>query len=189
MPIYLTESNLGKILKDIVPDLEFVHDKAVPDAKNKRRRPDYRCDSEKLIIEFDGDTHYCKAQRIITDAEKDEDYSALGYRIFRIPYFVQMTEQVIKNIFGKDMVFEQVYPNGFIDPKAILPADFCELGISQFLKDLKTFDYYKDEIIESLKNKVKEKGNINHVLPPSLHYLVGACNKSKYSDAASCAGV
>lgn len=189
MQIYLTESSLGKILKDIVPDLEFVHDKAVPHAKNKRRRPDYRCDSKKLIIEFDGDTHYCKAQRIIADAEKDEDYSALGYRIFRIPYFVQMTEQVIKHIFDKDIVFKQVYSNGFIDPKAILPADFCELGINQFLKDLETFDYHKDEIIESLKNKITEEGNINHVLPPSLHYLVEACNKSKPSDAASYADV
>lgn len=149
MPIYLTEANLGEILKEIVPDLEFVHDKAVPDAKNKRRRPDYRCDSEKLIIEFDGDTHYCKAQRIITDSEKDHDYSELGYRVFRIPYFVQMTENVIDQIFGRSITFEQIYPNGFIDPKAVLPADFCELGIIQFLKDLERFDYHKSEIINS----------------------------------------
>ncbi len=189
MPIYSTESNLGEILKDVVPDLEFIHDKAVPEAKNKRRRPDYRCESEKLIIEFDGYAHYCKALRILIDAEKDEDYSALGYRIVRIPYFLQITNQVIKHIFGKAIAFNQVYPNGFIDPKAILPADFCELGISQFIKDLETFKYHRDEVIDSLKLKVQEKGNINHVLPPSLHHLVNACNKSKHTDAASCAGV
>lgn len=172
MPIYLTESNLGEILKDVVPELEFIHDKAVPEAKNKRRRPDYRCESEKLIIEFDGDTHYCKANRILTDAEKDEDYSALGYRIVRIPYFIQITDQVLKYIFGRSIEFKQVYPNGFIDPNAILPADFCELGISQFIKDLETFNYHKDEVIESLKSKVQEKGNISYVLPPSLNHLV-----------------
>jgi len=184
MPIYLTEGNLGKILKEIVPDLDFVHDKGVPEAENKRRRPDYRCASEKLIIEFDGYAHYCQAQRIIADSEKDEDYRALGYRIFRIPYFVQMSEQLINQIFGRSIKFEQVYSHGFIDPKAILPANFCELGILQFIQDLDNFSYHKAEIIESLNNKIQEKGNINHVLPPSLHYLVQASNRSKHSDAA-----
>ncbi|ELE9267230.1 DUF559 domain-containing protein [Enterobacter kobei] len=172
MKSYLTEQNLGDLLRDIVPELNFIHDTAVPGASNKRRRPDYRCESEKLIIEFDGDAHYCKAQRIITDREKDFDYNNLGYTVFRIPYFIQITDNIISSIFKKDIPFTQQYPHGFIDPKAVLPADFCELGIRRFLNDLEVFSEYKNEIIESLKTKIEEKQDVDLVIPHSLHYLV-----------------
>ncbi|WEF10960.1 endonuclease domain-containing protein [Pectobacterium actinidiae] len=171
MQCYLTEKNLGTLLKEIAPELTFIHDSTVPGANNKRRRPDYRCDSEMLIIEFDGDAHYCKAQRIVTDKEKDLDYINLGYTVFRIPYFIQITEGIIKKIFRKDISFTQRYPHGFIDSKVVLPADFCELGIQRFLRDLDIFSEYKEGIIDSLTSKVKEKKDINLVLPPTLHSL------------------
>jgi len=153
MPDYLTEKNLGLILDELFPINDFIHDKSVPDSKNKRRRPDYRSDERKLIIEFDGDSHYCAAQRIKSDMEKDQDYESLGYRIFRIPYFIQITSPVLKGVFDEDINFTQRYPNGFIDKKATLPSDFCELGVVQFLKDLQKFKYHAQEILETLKNK------------------------------------
>lgn len=172
MPDYLTEKNLGLILNELFPGNDFIRDKAVPNSKNKRRRPDYRSEERKLIIEFDGDSHYCKAQRIKADIEKDEDYSSLDYRIFRIPYFIQITTPLLKEIFGENIPFIQRYPNGFIDPKAMLPSDFCELGIELFKKDLVKFEYHTNEILESLKTKVKEKGDIELVVPPSLIELI-----------------
>jgi hypothetical protein len=169
---YLTESNLKIILKKIKPNHDFIHDKGVPKSKNKRMRPDFRCEELKLIIEFDGDSHYCKAERILKDIEKDEDYRSLGYSVFRIPYFIQMNKKLLKMIFDEDIDFEQIYPNGFIDKKAILPADYCELGIKLFKQDLEKFKYCKQEIIESLKVKVEEKKNIKFVMPSSLNLLV-----------------
>jgi len=168
MPEYLTEKNLGLILNELFPNNDFIHDKSVPDSKNKQLRPDYRSEERKLIIEFDGDSHYCKAQRIKTDIEKDNDYLSLGYKVFRIPYFVQITSQVLKDIFDEKIHFEQRYPNGFIDKKAVLPADYCELGIKLFLNDLNRFHYHSYEIIESLKNKIIEKGDPELVIPQSL---------------------
>ena len=53
MTLYLTENNLKNILKEIKPEFTFLHDKSVPDSKNRRMRPDFRCDELKLIIEFD----------------------------------------------------------------------------------------------------------------------------------------
>ena len=135
-------------------------------------RPDFRCEELKLIIEFDGDSHYCKAERILKDKQKDDDYINLGYKIFRIPYFIQMSTKLLKIIFDEDIKFTQIYPNGFIDKKATLPADFCELGIELFIQDLEKFDYCKDEIIESLKKKIEEKENMNFVVPSSLFYLL-----------------
>ncbi len=168
MPEYLTEKNLGLIINELFPKNDFIHDKSVPNSKNKRLRPDYRSDERKLIIEFDGDSHYCKAQRIKTDVEKDRDYSSLGYRIFRIPYFVQITTQVLEEIFDEKIKFKQRYPNGFIDKKAVLPADFCELGVKLFLNDLNRFHYHSEEIIKSLKSKIEEKKDPELVVPLSF---------------------
>ena len=157
MPEYLTEQNLGLILNELFPNNDFIHDKSVTRSKNKRLRPDCRSKERKLIIEFDGDSHYCKAQRIKTDIEKDTDYLSLGYKVFRIPYFVQITTQVLKDIFDEEIPIEQRYPNWFIDKKAVLPADYCELGIKLFLNDLKKLHYHAVDIIKSLIDKIKEK--------------------------------
>lgn len=172
MPKYLTETNLGIILNELFPNNDFIHDKVVPNSNNKRLRPDFRSDKMKIIIEFDGDSHYCKSQRIKTDMLKDDDYKLLDYKVFRIPYFVQMSSELIKMIFNKDMKYEQKYPNGFIDKKAILPADFCELGIELFKKDLERFSFCTSEIIESLKVKVQEKNDIELVIPSSLKQII-----------------
>jgi hypothetical protein len=172
LPEYLTEANLGIILNELFPDNDFIHDKAVPNSKNKRLRPDFRSDEMKIILEFDGDSHYCKAQRIKTDVFKDDDYKSLGYKVFRIPYFIQMSSELIKMIFDKDINFKQKYPNGFIDKKAILPADFCELGVDLFKKDLENFSYCKDDIIKSLNQKIEEKNDIELVIPTSLKQII-----------------
>ena len=171
LPTYLTEKKLGDIFQVLLPELEFVHNKTVPDS-GIRQRPDYRFEALKLIVEFDGYQHYQDVEVILRDWKKDKTYQAMGYRIFRFPYFVQMTSEILERIFGVSMAYKQVYPHGFIDDKALLPAHFCELGIQRFLSDLNEFEQYKGEIIQSLRQKVSEKQETNLVLPPSLHYLV-----------------
>jgi len=135
-------------------------------------RPDFRCEELKLIIEFDGDSHYCKSDRILKDRAKDNDYRSLRYRVVRIPYFIQMSKPLLKMIFDEDIEFKQIYPNGFIDKKAVLPADYCELGIELFLEDLERFSYCRDDIIESLKTKIEELDSMELVLPKSLYRLI-----------------
>lgn len=168
---YLTEDNLGKIFQIAQPDVPFVRDKTVPESGIKAR-PDYRFDSIKLIVEFDGNRHYQDAGVIVRDREKDKIYTAMGYRIVRIPYFVQMTQELLRECFGKDIAYKQVYPHGFIDRKAVLPANFCELGVQRFVMDLARFDAYRAEITQSLWQKIAETGEADCVLPPSLMGLV-----------------
>jgi len=180
---YLTEKRLGEILDAVLPEHDFIHDKAVPKAKNNRRRPDYRSEKLRLILEFDGDTHYTQSKRILTDKEKDEDYKALGYRIFRIPYFIQITPELLKEFFGSDFTYQQKYPHGFIDPKAVLPADYCELGIEAFKADLQRFEAYKTEILNSLKEKTEELKNPDLVLPRSIQSLIPNHNQSLLDNA------
>ena len=94
LPLYLTEQSLGILFKTLVPHLEFKHNKTVPNSGIKTR-PDYRFEELKLIIEFDGNQHYQDVNVIFRDKEKDKIYTEMGYRIERIPYFIQMTEEFL----------------------------------------------------------------------------------------------
>ena len=110
--------------------------------------------------------------------KEDKIFNALGYRIIRVPYFVQLSSPVIKQLFGIDVDYHQIFPHGFIvNNKNFLPCEFCELGIERFKDDLKKFYYIKNEIVDSLKKKVSELTDTdcdkrNYILPPSLFYLL-----------------
>jgi hypothetical protein len=171
IPEYLTEKSLGEKLTKIFSNQVFIHDEVVPDS-GVRFRPDYRCDELHLIIEFDGDRHYREAAVIVRDQKKDKIFSKMGYKVVRIPYFVQLTKDIIKFIFDVDYDFHEEYPHGFISKEAKLPADFCELGVKKFKEDLIRFQIIKGDIIESLKEKQKGLGVIELVVPPSLFSLL-----------------
>lgn len=163
---WLNEEKLGKALEIIFPNETFIHDKVVPNS-GTRKRPDYRCDNLKLIVEFDGAQHYTDVKWCYDDKEKDNAYANMGYRIVRVPYFVQLSHETIEHLFGVNMKFEQVFPHGFIvDNNETLPADFCSLGFERFLRDVERFSYIKDDILASLHHKYhKYKGDWNRVLP------------------------
>jgi len=176
---YLTEESLEKYLNLISSN--WIKNQSVPNYENKRLKPDYRNENIKVIVEFNGYSHYCNPKQIIRDYKKTKDFMNLGYKVISIPYFIQMETEVIKQVFYKcgmlpcTLHVEQEYPHGFIDKKCILPAEFCELGIIRFKYEIdKVFSWklIRDEIILSLRNKIQEFGNINCVLPPSLHYLL-----------------
>ena len=104
------------------------------------------------------------------DGLKDELYHENGYRVVHVPYFVQLSKKTISRLFGLNMEYEQKYPHGFIDPKCILPADFCHLGIKRFLDDLETFSEIKNEIIVSLIKKIENLKNKNLVVPDTEEF-------------------
>lgn len=166
MKDYLTEESLGIFLNEYLREGEWIHDKSFL----CKMRPDYRNDSTKTIVEFDGYLHYTSAKRIISDKIKDELYINNGYHVIRIPYFVQLSEQVIYNLFEIDIDYKQNYPHGFIDKTCILPADFCSLGIEKFKNDLKRFHFISDEITKSLLNKIETYGDRRYVLPLGFEF-------------------
>lgn len=180
--LFLTEERLGNFLSKLFTGLIFERDKVVPGSGIKHRA-DFRNDDIMLIVEFDGYQHYTQSKRIIADKLKDKIYSSMGYEIWRIPYFIQISKDVILKLLNKcdtnkyafnwieknidikyfDLLTTQQYPHGFIDSKLeVLPADFCELGIQKFNEDIKYFDFIWNDIKNSLLNKYKEK--LNHPL-------------------------
>jgi hypothetical protein len=167
---YLTEVSLGQFLRQRV-DANFVANKPVPGLA-RRFRPDYHSDLHKLVVEFDGDQHYRSSRVILGDVERDAFFTANGYRVIRIPYFVQLSCAVITHLFGdiahtKDDFLD--FPHGFIASTVVMPADFCELGIARFEDDLTCFGYIAAAILQSLREAAAARGDWRTVYPPSRY--------------------
>jgi len=170
---YLTEEKLGILLNST--GLEVI-----PQFKIGPYRVDYavKTPDNYIFFEFDGDGHYRLTKQMSRDKKKDELLKATypGCKIERIPYFVQYTRNAsFESIELIDsIIFENVaqsypdmteiergfclfYPdtkfkNGFIDKKAVLPADFNEIGVENFYCYLMTAPLHlRFEILESLK--------------------------------------
>lgn len=173
---YLTEGSLGDYLAIIYPNVDFFRDRMVPES-GLRNRPDYRSEQLKLIVEFDGWRHYSSAENVLTDDTKDRVYSTMGYNVVRIPYFVQMSAAVVFELFGVKTDIEQTYPHGFIDPQALLPADYCQMGIDKFLIDIHDkFKFISVDIIKSIRTKIEQLGDKRLVLPNQLFHLIESNN-------------
>lgn len=160
---YLTESSLIEFLRTI--DKNGIHNKAF---KPYKFRPDYVSEKYKFIVEFDGYLHYTKSKVCLTDIRKDEIYINEGYKIIRIPYFIQLDAAVMKYLFSDYItnIYDfSVYPHGFIDNKAVLPADYCTLGIKRYYEDLEKFYFLKEQINQSLINWIDKGKNYYEVFP------------------------
>lgn len=136
----LHRTGLEDYLEVIFPDTtDWIHDK--PIGNGSRRRPDYRSESLKLIIEFDGVPHYTSPEKIRQDETSTSFYQSLGYKVVRIPYFIQLTNDVVKSLFGievKERLFDESIPSiGSHLPNT--PAFLCHQGIIRMAKEYKKF--------------------------------------------------
>lgn len=137
-------------------------------------RPDFVSHAKKIAVEFDGYQHYTNPETIVRDMDKDGQLSSLKYKVVRIPYFVQLTDDVITHLFygySDDAALGSgvQYPHGFIDDKAALPAHFCSLGVERFKMDLGKYSFIRDDILQSLKRR-------EALMDQRLIYPHGWCN-------------
>jgi very-short-patch-repair endonuclease len=126
---YLTEASLGRFLRERV-DPAIVAGQLISGI-SRRYQPDFRSEGHRLIVEFDGDDHYRSAKKILGDEERDRALASVGYRIVRIPYFVQLTRVVIATLFGEIAMHHGDFlnfPHGFIAKTVVMPANLCELS-------------------------------------------------------------
>jgi hypothetical protein len=170
-PAYLNESSLGRFLRERL-DPEVICGSRVP-AIARLFRPDYRSEKHKLIVEFDGFLHYTGAKHVIEDELRDQILTATGYYVVRVPYFVQLTEPVIEQLFGwrvTDRRRFKDFPHGFIADNVVFPADFCELGVARFLDDLERFPAQRSDILGSMERATVIKGDWRLVYPTSMSW-------------------
>ena len=153
-------TGLDEYLNVIFPEVDdWVHDKALGKIGDTyhRKRPDYRSEQLKMIVEFDGLQHYTSPSNILRDIEHTAFYENLGYTVVRIPYFVQLTNTVVEQLFHVT-VEETLFPEGIpsLGPKSQnTPAFLCHKGIQRMAMEYHKFpEQYMTNI-----NFLKEQEN------------------------------
>ena len=139
----LHRTGLNEYLKVIFPDVDdWAHDKALGVIVNNkvcRKRPDYRSEKLKIIIEFDGIQHYTMPDIIKNDVINTEFYESLGYKVVRIPYFIQLTNKAVKYFFNVDvkepLFNENIHSMDKNDRNT--PAFLCGAGVLRMIEDFK----------------------------------------------------
>lgn len=170
---YLTEKLLREFVQERFKECSFIFDKSY--FNEYRFRQDIVIPEKKLILEFNGDSHYKSTERILKDREKEIICKNKGFTLIEIPYFVQLDSRLVSFLFKKyieDLSSFNIFAQGFISKKAILPADFCMEGLYRFSLDLQKFNIVSKEILESLDNKVKELKHKSLVYPLGIRDLL-----------------
>jgi len=154
----LHRTGLENYLKIIFPNVnDWIHDKALGEVNGVKykSRPDYRSEQLKLIIEFDGLQHYTKPDIIEKDYRLTELYTNQGYKVVRIPYFIQLTNKAVKTLFGIDItdeLFDEKYPS--LGVKGLnTPAYLCPAGLKRMAEEFKKFPEQYETNVEFLKNQ------------------------------------
>ena len=138
-------TGLEEYLQVIFPNTnDWIHDKIIdtlPKSLKCRKRPDYRSESLKLIVEFDGIQHYTNPVQIKNDKDTVELYESFGYKVVRIPYFIQLTNQAVEVLF--DVCVEEHLFDGSIPSLGIkgenTPAYLCIAGLERMAKEFGRF--------------------------------------------------
>lgn len=169
---YLVQEKLEAALRQIVGEGAW-HGREQPVIHGKRMRWDmvFSGSSGKVAVEFDGDEHYRHSLKIKVDREKDALARDGGYRVVRIPYWVQLTTETVKYYFGIEANIIQDFPHGFITTK-VFPASYCEMGIERFRRELDALpSAIRGAVVKSLRARAAEHG-IAFVLPAGLLSLI-----------------
>lgn len=125
-------------------------------------QPDFILNNQNIIVEVDGQDyrvgHYTSAKTCVDDMEKDETYKKYGWKLVRIPAYIQLDKGMIKFLFGLEYN-EDLYPachqHGFLHELISLPADFCNLGLLRFYKEMDVWPaVVKDKILDTLKERI-----------------------------------
>lgn len=127
-----------------------------------RIRPDYRSDTLKLIVEFDGLPHFTSREVYLKDIEKTKKYESEGYKVVRIPLYINLTTKVTNTLF--DLNLDQVFFDKDISPfnENFQPNCFCLSGLNRMAKD---FLSMAPEQIQTMMDSIK------YLSPDEYKYL------------------
>lgn len=99
-----------------------------------------------MIVEFDGFSHYKQPEVIKKDCESKLFFENMGYSVVRIPYFIQLSKDAVKVLFGVELVhelFDERIPSLGVKGKNT-PAFLCGAGVKRMVEEFKLFpEQYK----------------------------------------------
>ncbi|WP_204779057.1 DUF559 domain-containing protein [Ligilactobacillus aviarius] len=159
----IPRTGLDEYLSVIFPNTDdWVHDKTTglikENGKKSLSRPDYRSEQLKLIVEFDGLPHYQKPSDLQRDMANQELYESYGYKVVRVPYFIQLSNEVVEKLFGvkvKEPLFDDSIPSLSVEA-CNTPAFLCPVGIYRMARDFNI----SEKQYEVNVNYLKESDNL-----------------------------
>ncbi len=149
-------TGLDEYLAVIFPNThDWIHDKGGVELDGKKlgTRPDYRSESLKMIVEFDGLPHYTNPDVILKDLQNTENYEKAGYKVVRIPYFIQLSKDAVKELFSVDLdqeLFDDSIPSLGLKGRNT-PAYLCHEGIKRMAKEFLRFPHQYEINLKALK--------------------------------------
>lgn len=158
-------TTLKTYLERIFPNNTFEYDCFIPkeyftqhDQPYRRYRPDAMCKELMLIVEFDGLSHYQDPEVVRNDIVKDNILNALGFKVVRIPYWIQLSNEVILHYFDVEVDEPMCeLPYSFYDPDTettslrICPGSMCRPGQRRFIDEVNSLPVNTQiQVIEDL---------------------------------------
>ena len=139
----------------IFPEVDdWIHIRKCPGTNSY---PDFRSETLKMVIEVDDPLHYTNPAKILDDRKKDIQYRALGYEVVRIPYFIQLTNQAVKQLFHRDVsepLFNPLLPSLFAE-LTNTPAFLCPAGLLRMAHEFHAFPDQYEVNVKFLENEAQ----------------------------------
>lgn len=164
----LSEKNLLDVLHHLFPIVTSIDKKTFKTKSGKRMIVDYYMEfaGKQFAFEFDGPTHFNRTKTQMRDLQLSEYCSENDVVLIRIPYFIQIDDDTICWLFGRDFAnhhdllgkVESSYPHGFIDKECVLPGDYNAFGVKLFL-----------DICDSLISSEHQFINVRHSIHTHAH--------------------
>lgn len=152
----ICRTGLEEYLSVIFPTThDWIHDKGGVELDGKKlgTRPDYRSESLKMIIEFDGLPHYTNPDVILKDIQNTKNYEKAGYKVVRIPYFIQLSKDAVKELFDVDLdqeLFDESIPSLGLKGRNT-PAYLCHEGVKRMAREFLRFPHQYEVNLKALK--------------------------------------
>lgn len=135
----LTKTTLKQFLKN-EPSLSYLGD-SIKTSKGSIKYDGVVLDSVteiKIAIKLKEPKHYLSPADILETDDNRWAANKSNYKVIEIPYFIQLSNEVFEHYFGRAPQIPIVSdcPSGFEDPNFVLPANYCSMGVNNFLKEL-----------------------------------------------------
>ncbi len=153
----IPRTGLETYLRYIFPNVnDWAHNKQFP---GKKTRPDYRSDTLKMVVEFDGLPHFRDRAAFEKDSVNTKNYKNAGYKVVRIPLYLNLTTSVINNLF--DVNLTQPFFEANVSPfnENFQPNCFCMTGLKRMADD---YLKYAQEQIPIMMESIKEMSPIEY---------------------------
>jgi hypothetical protein len=135
----LDKNNLKQILKS-EPSLKYLGE-SVKTAKGTIKYDGVVLDSVtdiKIAVKLKEPRHYVEPFEVMRNDEDRWAANKSEYKVVEIPYFIQLDDQTFTHYFGREPVNRIITDelHGFHNLSLIPPANFCSMGVNNFMKEL-----------------------------------------------------